>query len=278
MPELGRDRNRFPGSLWDGSALAGKTLLVYPEQGLGDALQFARYVMLVGEQGARCVMRCPRALAPLLSTVPGVAQVSVENEPLPAYDSHLSLLSLPRVLGTTAETIPASLPYIEVPEAKRAPVRASLARFGAKRRIGVCWAGNPGHPNDRNRSIPLVELTPLLAVSGIAWFSLQAGAAAEQLAATPGAERVAPLPVGTAPIDTAALIAELDLIVSVDTSIAHLAGALARPTWVLLPFAQDSPWYPTLRLFRQARPRDWSSVVSRVIAELRTWAERAPAQ
>jgi Glycosyltransferase family 9 (heptosyltransferase) len=250
-------------------------------------VQFVRYVMLVGEQAARCVMRCPRGLAPLLSTVPGVAQISVEDEPLPAYDAHLSLLSLPRVLGTTSDTIPAKVPYIEVPEAKRAVARASLERFGAKRRVGVCWAGNPAHPNDRNRSIPLVELTPLFALSGIEWFSLQAGAGTEQLAATTGVEHVAPLPVGMALIDTAALIAELDLIVSVDTSIAHLAGALARPTWVLLPFApdwrwqlarEDSPWYPSLRLFRQARPRDWSSVVSSMIAELRTWVERAPAQ
>src|SRR5207248_8936242 len=117
---------------------------------------------------------------------------------------------------------PAKVPYIQIPEAKRAAARGSLARVGAKRRIGVCWAGNPTHPNDRHRSIPLIELTPLFAVPDIAWFSLQTGAATEQLAAATGAERVAPLAQGTALIDTAALIAELDLIVSVDTSIAHL--------------------------------------------------------
>jgi len=277
LPELGRDRHRFPGQSWDGTALAGKTLLVYPEQGLGDALQFARYATLLMETGARCVIRCLDALAPLLATIPGVAEVSRDDEALPQYEAHLPLLSLPRVLGTTPETIPATVPYIAVSDVKRAVARAMLARAGRPPRIGLCWAGNAAHGNDRNRSLPLAALAPLFAVPGIAWFSLQQGKAAAQIAASPAADHLVPLLADTALVDTAALIAELDLIITVDTSIAHLAGALARPAWVLLPFApdwrwqlgrDDSPWYPTLRLFRQPRLRDWQSVVARVQARL----------
>jgi tetratricopeptide (TPR) repeat protein len=284
LPELGRDRHRFPGPLWDGSASAGKTVLVYPEQGLGDAVQFARYATLVAAAGGRCVIRCPEVLAPLFTSIPGVAQVSGDGEPLPAYDSHLPLLSLPRILGTTAESIPAAVPYVAVPEAKRAAARATLAQSGTRRRVGLCWAGNRTHGNDRHRSIALETLAPLFAVPGIAWFSLQQGEPAGQIAGTRGAENVVLLPEGTPLVDTAALLAELDLIITVDTSIAHLAGALARPAWVLLPFApdwrwrlgrDDSPWYPTLRLFRQTRQRDWPSVIARVKTELEALAPSA---
>ena len=284
LPELGRDRHRFPGPSWDGSAPAGKTLLVYPEQGLGDAVQFARYATLVAAAGARCVIRCPELLAPLFASIPGVAQISRDDEPLPAYDAHLPLLSLPRVFATTAESVPAAVPYLAVPEAKRAAARETFAQFAAKRRIGLCWAGNRSHGNDRHRSIALTTLASLFAVPGIAWFSLQQGEPAAQIEATRGAENIVPLPEGTPLVDTAALLAELDLIITVDTSIAHLGGALARPTWVLLPFApdwrwqlgrEDNPWYPTLRLFRQSRPRDWPSVIARVKIELEALAPRA---
>jgi tetratricopeptide (TPR) repeat protein len=285
LPELGGKLHRFPGPVWDGVAHPGQTVLVYIEQGLGDTIQFARYATPIAAAGARCVIRCPEALAPLLSTVPGVGEINFEREPLPAYDAYLPLLSLPRVFGTTAETIPAAVPYLAVEDAKRVAARAVVARSGPRRRIGVCWAGNPGHPNDRNRSIPPSELAPLFEMPGIRWFSLQAGAAARQLATTPAAAHVVALPTGSTLVDTTALIAELDLIITVDTGIAHLAGALARPTWVLLPFApdwrwqlgrDDSPWYPTLRLFRQSRPRDWHTVVARLKAELDAGAAAAP--
>jgi tetratricopeptide (TPR) repeat protein len=278
LPELGRDRNRLPGSFWDGSQPAGKTILVYPEQGLGDALQFARYATLLADAGARCIVRCPEILAALLATVPGVAAIVHEGESLPRYDAHAPLLSLPRLFGTTAETmIPAKVPYIAVAESGRNALRARLAKSGAKRRIGLCWAGNPAHGNDRRRSIPLAALAPLLRVPDVDWYSLQHGDAAAQIDAIPEGRDIVPLQPSATLVDTAALIAELDLVISVDTSIAHLAGALARPTWVLLPFApdwrwqlgrDDSPWYPTLRLFRQHRPRDWPSVVERIQARL----------
>jgi hypothetical protein len=201
----------------------------------------------------------------------------VEGTPLPTCAAYLPLLSLPRVFSTTPTTIPASVPYLAVAAARRTAARTVLAQSGSARRIGLCWAGNPGNRNDRKRSLPLAVLAPLFALPGCSWFSLQAGAAAGQLATTPAAQQVIPLPEGTALVDTAARIAELDLIISVDTAIAHLAGALARPTWLLLPFApdwrwqlgrDDSPWYPTLRLFRQPRPGDWAAVVQRVAAAL----------
>jgi hypothetical protein len=169
------------------------------------------------------------------------------------------------------------VPYLALAETKRATARTLLSQAGATRRVGLCWAGNPAHGNDRRRSLALSVLAPLFSVPGITWFSLQVGEAAAQLATTSAAHRVVPLPAGTELIDTTALIAELDLVISVDTGIAHLAGALARPTWLLLPFApdwrwqlgrDDSPWYPTLRLFRQSQPGDWPAVVDRVAAAL----------
>jgi Flp pilus assembly protein TadD len=287
LPELGKNRHRYDGPRWNGAPLEGRTILLYPEQGLGDALQFARYASILAARGARCVIRCPDALAPLLATVPGVARVVRDDEALPPYDVHAPLLSLPRLVGTQADAIPATVPYIAIGEEHRAAARATLARSSAPLRAGLVWSGNPGHGNDRNRSIALTALLPFLDVPGIVWFSLQHGDRAAQIAQTRGAEALAPLPSDSTLSDTAALIAELDLIVSVDTSIAHLAGALSRPVWILLPFApdwrwqlgrDDSPWYPTARLFRQPRPRDWPSVVSRVVAELRTWAPSAPAR
>jgi len=284
LPELGKNRHCYDGPRWDGAPLEGRTILLYPEQGLGDALQFARYASILASRGARCIFRCPDALAPLLATVPGAAGVVRDAEPLPRYDVHSPLLSLPRLLDTKADAIPATVPYIAIDEDRRVEARAILARSSAPWRAGLVWSGNPGHSNDRNRSIALAALLPLLDVPGIAWFSLQQGETAAQIAQTRGAEALTPLPSDSTLSDTAALVAELDLVVSVDTSIAHLAGALARPVWILLPFApdwrwqlgrNDSPWYPTARLFCQPRARDWSSVVSCVVAELRTWAGSA---
>ncbi|HUH94184.1 MAG TPA: DUF5672 family protein [Casimicrobiaceae bacterium] len=277
LPELGRDRHRLPGTLWDGRDLGGGTLLLAVEQGLGDALQFARYATLLHAKGMRCVIRCPASLAPLLETVPGVAEVSVDGDPLPRYDAYLPLLSAPRLVRTRTDTIPGSVPYIQVPKARRAAARAAIQRAPTRLRIGLRWAGNPAYANDRNRSMTLAALAPLLELPDITWFSLQDGQAAGQIASVSAKDRVVPLPAGTPLVDTAALVAELDLIVTSDTAIAHLAGALAKPTWVIVPFApdwrwqlerDDSPWYPTARLFRPPAPRAWSSVISRICGEL----------
>ena len=277
LPELGKGRHVYAGPTWDGAAAQGKTLLLYAEQGLGDALQFARYATPLAKSGARVLIHCPEALSPLLATIQGVAQVVSGETALPRYDAHLPLMSLPRVFATTLATIPADVPYVSVATERRADARSTVAARGGRVNVGIAWAGSKAHTNDRNRSCPFVALSPLLDLPDVTWFSLQQGDAAAQAATTPGGGRLVPLAAGTALADTAALIAELDLIISVDTSIVHLAGALARPCWVLLPFApdwrwmlgrDDSPWYPTLRLFRQSRLRDWSAVVTCVAAEL----------
>ena len=277
LSELGKTRSDYEGARWDGSSVAGRTLLLYPEQGLGDALQFVRYAAPLAAMGARCVVRCSKDLGELLATAPGVAEVLADDAPPPRYDAYVPLLSLPGLLGTRPDNIPAAVPYISAPENRRAQARATLSRAAAGRRIGIAWAGNPRHANDRNRSLAFSALVALLRTPGVAWYSLQSGVASEQIAATPGADALIPLAENAALADTAAIIAELDLVISVDTSIAHLAGALARPVWILLPFApdwrwqlerEDSPWYPTARLFRQPSAGDWSSVVARVAAEL----------
>jgi tetratricopeptide (TPR) repeat protein len=279
LAELGGKLHRYAGPRWNGAPVSGKTILLYPEQGLGDALQFARYATLLAASGARCIVHSPDALVPLLATVPGVAEVVRIGAELPRYDAHSPLLSLPRHLGTSAETIPASVPYLSIAEEARAIVASRLGSKNAKRRIGLCWAGNPEHGNDRNRSIALALFAPLFERQDIDWYSLQQGERAMEIASVPAASNLAPLRSDSTLLDTAALIAELDLVVSVDTSIAHLGGALGRPLWVLLPFApdwrwqlgrEDSPWYPSARLFRQPRPGDWGAVLARVAEALRS--------
>jgi Tfp pilus assembly protein PilF len=277
LPELGRNRHSYPGPLWNGSAPDGKTVLLYAEQGLGDAIQFVRYATWLARDGAQVLIRCAEPLRPLLATVEGVAQVLRENEPLPRYDVHLPLLSLPRAFGTSLESIPAGVPYIVPADETRRATREALASLRQPLKVGIAWAGSKAHSNDRNRSCALATLAPLLDLPDIAWFSLQHGDAARQIDSIAATSRLVRLAADATLEGTAALIAELDLVISVDTSIAHLAGAMARPCWVLLPFAPDwrwmlrrtdSPWYPTLRLFRQPRPREWSPVVSRIAVEL----------
>jgi tetratricopeptide (TPR) repeat protein len=272
IEELGKGRHPLEGPVWDGASPRGKTLLVHTEQGLGDALQFARYATLLAERGARPLIQCPSPLRNLLATVPGVAAAFGPDEPLPHYDAHVALLSLPRIFATQASSVPAAVPYLNTSTERRAAVRASFGSRESVLNVGLAWAGNKANPNDRNRSTTLAALAPLFEVPGIAWHSLQLGAD-DEVARTPAASGMAPLPADI-PLDgTAAIVSELDLVVSVDTAIAHLAGALARPLWVMLPFAPGwrwrlgsdrSPWYPTARLFRQSAPRAWSEVVTRV--------------
>jgi len=279
LAELGRGRHLYPGQAWDGTAPAGKTLLLYAEQGLGDALQFTRYATLLAHAGARPLIHCADALKPLLATVPGVTRVLSSDEPLPDYDAHFPLLSLPRIFATTSETIPSQSSYMTVSEPHRAAARARIDAMRGSLNVGLVWAGSRKHSNDRNRSCPLAALAPLLVLPDIAWYSLQHGEASKDLDGIAEAERIVPLPESASLADTAGLVAELDLVISVDTSVAHLAGALGRRCWLLLPFAPDwrwmldsdaTPWYPAMRLFRQSMLHDWSSVVTRVAAELRT--------
>ena len=264
-------RPRTDRPAWRGEPLDGERILVYGEQGFGDVLQFVRYLPMVAARGGTVVLLCQRPIAALCATVAGVSEVASNRSKPPAHDLHCSVMDLPMHFGTTMETIPAQLPYLALPEKARRHV-ADARRPGFH--LGIAWRGNPEHWNDRNRSCPLRQFAPLLAVPGVVAHSLQKGPAAVEI----GAEGLSPL-VGDLGArlgdfsDTAAALHNLDLVVTVDTALAHLAGAFGRPVWVLLPYAPDwrwmlgradSPWYPTMRLFRQPSPGDWESVFAEV--------------
>jgi tetratricopeptide (TPR) repeat protein len=264
---------RFPQPLWDGSPPGGRTILLHAEQGLGDTIQFVRYAELVKSAGATVVMEAPAKLAALLGSVPGIDRIVPAGSPLPEFHLHVPLLSLPRLFRTTLDGIPARVPYIAAGADFRARWEQRLSGHGHPR-IGLAWRGNPQHAEDRFRSLDWEALAPLIEVAGIHWFSLQHG---ERPGAAPGAEIVDLGPETEDFRDAAAAMEQMDLVISVDTSMAHLAGALARPTWVLLPFLPDwrwllgradTPWYPTMRLFRQPRRGDWGAVIQAVREEL----------
>jgi len=277
LAELGKHGRTFASPRWDGAVRPGMTLLVAAEQGLGDALQFIRFAAPLAARGVRIVVAAPAPLAQLLATVPGVASVAGPDDPVPVHDAHVPLLSLPGLLGIGKADIPSAVPYLAAAPARRAQAAALLARCADRLRVGVAWAGNKAHANDRRRSIPLAALAPLLDAPGVAWFSLQPMQDDAQTDALDATGALARLPLRGDFDGTAGLVAELDLVITVDTSIAHLAGALAKPVWILLPFAadwrwqqdrSDSPWYPTARLFRQPRAGDWDAVIRDVAAAL----------
>lgn len=274
----------FARELWDGSRLDGRRILLHAEQGLGDSIQFIRYAPEARRRGGTVLVECHAPLVRLFRSVAGPSGLAPRGAPLAEFDCHAPLLSLPRILGTTVENIPRDVPYLHAePELVRKwALIIRDAAGGAAFKIGLVWAGNPGHRNDRNRSVPPDKLALLAGVPNSVFFSLQQGDAAD---ARPrdGSLRLVPLPEPLTDFaETAAVISNLDLVISADTSVAHLAGALGHPVWTLLPFAadwrwmidrEDSPWYPTMRLFRQSAPQDWDSVLARVRAEL---LRRAP--
>jgi tetratricopeptide (TPR) repeat protein len=270
---------RFPQPLWEGQDLRGKTILLHAEQGLGDTLQFLRYLPLVLETGAAVLLDLSPRLRRLAMELPGPAAVFNTGDALPPFDYHTPLLSLPLRFGTTLETIPAQVPYLRAPAAAREKA-ASLAWPDGGLRVGLNWAGSPTRHRDVARSLALAQLEPLFDLPGVHLFSLQMGPQAEQL--EPYRERITDLAPATSDMaDTAAQMEHLDLVISVDTAVAHMAGALGKPFWVLLSYLPDwrwllnrpdSPWYPSARLFRQPRRGDWSAVVDAV---RRALAERA---
>lgn len=261
-----------PGRRWNGGNLAGKSVLLQTEQGLGDAVQFIRYAPMVASRGGRVLVSCRPPLRRLFETVDGVAEMIDEAAPTPAFDCWAPLLSLPALFGTTQATIPAEVPYLRADPALIAAWGERLAGLNGQKKVGVAWRGSPDHPNDRSRSIAAGQFARILSVSGLAVVSLQIDARAEELDALGVAAFDAGPQLGDF-ADTAALIANLDLVISVDTALAHLAGALGAPAWTLIGFApdwrwllgrEDSPWYPSMRLFRQPQLGDWDSVTAAV--------------
>jgi tetratricopeptide (TPR) repeat protein len=257
-------------SLWLGQAdLSGKSILLDSEQGLGDTLQFVRYAPLVAAKGAMVLLAVQKALVPLVEGMPGVTQVLAAGDAVPQTDFYCPLASLPLAFRTTLESIPAGIPYLAPNPQGTGRWRKELARGGEKL-VGICWRGNPEHPADQQRSLTLAELEPLLAVPGVCFISLQKELTPQEQEV---ASRTALVHPGAAFQETAELIAALDLVVSVDTVWAHWAGALGKPLWVLLSSApdwrwllerEDSPWYPSARLFRQAKTGSWEEVIRRV--------------
>jgi tetratricopeptide (TPR) repeat protein len=272
-------------SQWQGEPLTGKSLVVFPEQGFGDEIQFARYIPLLKIRGvSRITLVCKSPLKSLLETLEGVDVVVSQSETasLPIHDYWTFPMSLPLHFATTIQTIPAKLPYLSVPSMRLNQWRKRLPTGGLK--VGLVWKGSAGHKNDANRSLPgLSSLAPLWAYSGITFVSLQKGHGEEE-AATPPAEQ--PIVHMSSDIrdfaDTAAIVAQLDLVICVDTAVAHLAGSMNKPCWVLLPASgtdwrwlmkrTDSPWYPgVIRLFRQTEAGNWGATIGEVALALEAW-------
>lgn len=275
-----RPRPRPP---WQGEPLEGRTILLHAEQGFGDTIQFIRYAPLLKAAGARVLVECPQPLHRLFTSCPGIDALSVRGETSGDYDVHAPILSLPRLFGTTLETIPT---YNSNLAADPASIRRWRERLGQKPglKIGIVWQGDPSHQRDRVRSFPLAQFEPLASLEGVRLVRLQKGLGSEQLQ-EPKNHFPIEDPECIAPEDwvdfhdTAAIMANLDLVITPDTAPAHLAGALGIPVWVVLPYfaewrwligREDSPWYPSARLFRQSRPGDWKGLFEQAADELQT--------
>jgi len=271
-------RRSFSQPLWDGSDIKGLTILLHAEQGFGDTIQFIRYAPLVAEKGARVILESRSELKSLLEHIEGIEKIITPGEAYPHFDLQCPLMRLPYIFHTEIETIPSKTPYIKAD--------ASLVRKWSKRinhhdpvlNIGLSWCGNPDHDNDRNRSCSLETFAPLAQLSNVTLNSLQKGAGTKAFHLPEGMQLMDFTEELTDFSETAALMENLDLIISVDTAIAHLAGALGKPVWILLPFVpdwrwmlhrEDSPWYPTMKLFRETSPGDWKSVIDRIAEVIR---------
>jgi hypothetical protein len=277
-PAFTSPRRDFPIPLWDGGAMRGRTLLVHAEQGMGDAIQFVRYCSVLHTLGVNVVLECHRELVRLFRTVPGITAVVPHGEPPPDCDAHLPMMSLPRVMQTTLETIPREVPYVFPPADLVSEWEQRVGPRGGDLRVGIVWSGARKLKALLNRSCPLDVMLSLQNIPGLTLHSLQLGDAAAQLRAHPRSLRPADLTQNVVDMaDTAAIISHLDLVVSIDTAVAHLAGAMGKPVWILLPRMadwrwmlqrEDSPWYPTARLFRQKSAGDWPGLMADVSSAL----------
>jgi tetratricopeptide (TPR) repeat protein len=268
--------------LWGGSSLRGQTILLFAEQGQGDTLQFIRYALLVQRRGLTVIVQCQAPLQRLLATCAGIDRLVLPRAALPSFDVQAPLLSLPRIFRSTLATIPANIPYLSADPELRTRWQQQLSGIGGFK-VGIAWQGNPEHKRDQWRSVPLLAFAPLAGVPGVRLVSLQKGAGREQVPDL--ADRLGVLDVADRLedfADTAAVMVNLDLVITVDTAVAHLAGALGVPVWVVLPLVpdwrwllerEDSPWYPSMRLFRQNAWGDWAGVFERLTKALRQQVE-----
>jgi tetratricopeptide (TPR) repeat protein len=264
----------FSQPQWKGESFSGNTLLIHAEQGFGDTLQFVRYASLAAKRGGTIVLECQSALVRLMHSVPGIHHVIARGAPLPAFDLHVPLMSLPQIFETRLDSIPAEVPYLTPPEG---PVQILAPKPTSELRVGFVWRGSK-RQNDDQRPVPLSAIRSLFEIKSLRGYSFQIDSVTEELEEAGLTERIVPL--GHALTDfgkTAGLMTQMDLMITMDTAVTHLAGALAIPTWVLLPYAPDwrwlldrtdCPWYPSLRLFRQSRFRDWTGPIENVKTEL----------
>lgn len=281
LPERLQFRQRFRDvTEWDGEPLGGKRLLLVHHQGLGDLIQMLRYVPRVRERAAEVLLECPPAMTELLRGFPGIAEpFAFDGAPRARFDTYARLMTLPRLCGEDGAAGRSGVPYLAAGESRMQRWAPRLAAPAGVRRVGLAWAGNPAHENDRRRSIPLAAFAPLAAVPNVQYVSLQVGPRADEPAPA-GLQLLRPAAEIADMADTAAIVAQLDLVISADTSVAHLAGALGVPVWLVLPWrpdwrwspvAGDTPWYPTMRLFHAAEP-SFAPVLATVAGALRDYA------
>ena len=273
------EKREFPQPRWKGEDIRGRTILLFAEQGIGDAIQFIRYAPLVARKGAKVAVECQVELAALLTGVHGEQVVIKRGDPLPEFDMYCPLMSLPFLFNTSLETIPAAIPYIRTDFLLRERWGKRMLRDPDSFRVGLAWSGNPKYKHDYRRSCTPDAFACLANIGDITYFSLQKGQAAEQAKNLPSGLKLVDFMSEVDDFaDTVAIIENLDLVISVDTAVAHLAGALGKTVWTLLPYApdwrwmlgrEDSPWYPTMRLFRQESPGAWGPVIEKVAVELR---------
>jgi hypothetical protein len=288
IPSVAHDYPTSWGPMWLGEqSVAGKTVVVRQDEGLGDAIQFARYVPMLASRGARVILIVDQALCSLLSRLEGVSQCLPRSPStvLPPFDFHIAIGSLPLAFGTLLNSVPAEAAYLPPPDAER--VQAWESRLGPHQRlrVGLVWAGHPKNTNDHNRSMPLQMMSPLLDVDAM-FVSLQKNPRPRDQESLRDRPDIVDLTADLTDFtETAALVSCLDLVITVDTSVAHLAAALGRPTWILLPWnpdyrwllgRDDSPWYPSVRLFRQTTAGDFAGVISSVRTELSVLVEKRP--
>lgn len=272
----------WPQPIWDGTDFTGKTLFIHVEQGFGDLIQIVRYIPLVADRGGEIILECHKELLSLIKNVEGVEHIVAPEESLPSFDIHCPLLCLPMIFDTNLDTIPAKIPYIKADDLLMKQWKEKIGESSSVK-VGLLWQGNPVHKRDHERSIAFEKLAPLAEIKGVSFYSLQKGEGSEQ-AKNPlcGMKLIDLMDEVRDFSDTAALIENLDLVISVDTSVAHLAGAMGKPVWTLIQYSpdwrwmldrEDSPWYPTMRLFRQPAFGDWDSVIRRVTDALKEFCK-----
>ncbi|SDL39257.1 Glycosyltransferase family 9 (heptosyltransferase) [Maridesulfovibrio ferrireducens] len=269
------NERHFKQPLWDGSPLNGRRIFLYSEQGFGDTLNFCRYVAEVAKAGGEVILECQKELVSLLKGLEGLEEIVSAGDRLPDFDVQAPLLSLPRIMKHDMDSIPSKCPYLVPPAGAGFPVHVPP---GTKFKVGIVWAGKPTHKNDHNRSVDIENFLIFSRIPGVMLYSLQKGDEAAQREKSACGFLVRELASGCDDFgDTAKVLGQLDLVITVDTSVAHLAGALGIPVWVALPYnpdwrwmreRADSPWYPSMTLFRQENPGDWGPVFKEMLASL----------